>query len=499
VNINSVDARSLASRGGASFNLLGGSGGSATWHRRTPRIGGRIDGVVSHGTSANNLIIGSPGGGIWRTTDNGSTWTQPASYGMGDFTILHLEWDRIDSSRLLAVTPMTVYASTDNGDNWSNIGGYSTPPYLWHKDSRYAALGNDPVGFAQLKFSSTARTLLWARPCDGLLYSTNGTSFSHLWPFSNSSSNIDNCILAVAADDDEGRVYFATARTETNSPPRIYRSNCQWTSTGPCCTTPDTCWTLIDSGLPNQSTVMGLTWTGYPDDFSAQLYLNTGTSRVYNTYDGSSWSATTAFSSTQWAPRHVVHAGGMSNQLFANNLLPEQTTNLGSSWSDFWTSNLHADTRAVYLDSSRGYLWAATDGAGNNGAEYNLARWSWSINNAPTSPTNVPVTGNSGLPIWQPYYVVETPSGTSSVRLFMGSQDNNGLCSDDRGVNWTTSGASMFFGDEISMVISGNRAYAWGNSNTLRRSDDAGNLSASCSDVAWTSTTSTGLGAPPSV
>lgn len=61
VNINSVDARSLASRGGASFNLLGGSGGSATWHRRTPRIGGRIDGVVSHGTSANNLIIGSPG------------------------------------------------------------------------------------------------------------------------------------------------------------------------------------------------------------------------------------------------------------------------------------------------------------------------------------------------------------------------------------------------------------------------------------------------------
>lgn len=39
------------------------------------------------------LLVASPGGGVWRSTNGGSTWTYPAQNGLGDNTVVHLEWD----------------------------------------------------------------------------------------------------------------------------------------------------------------------------------------------------------------------------------------------------------------------------------------------------------------------------------------------------------------------------------------------------------------------
>src|SRR5207245_1621277 len=38
-------------------------------------VTGRVTGVVTDPTDANNIYISSAGGGAWKTTNNGQTWT----------------------------------------------------------------------------------------------------------------------------------------------------------------------------------------------------------------------------------------------------------------------------------------------------------------------------------------------------------------------------------------------------------------------------------------
>ena len=122
-----------------------------TWIERGPDFGGRLSAIVASPQSPDTLLVASPGGGVWRTFDGGASWHRPANYGLGDFSVFHLEWDRIDPSRLLAVTWSDVYASADLADHWTNLtglGGFPVPlmPFTHH---------SDPKPFAQLKLSGS--------------------------------------------------------------------------------------------------------------------------------------------------------------------------------------------------------------------------------------------------------------------------------------------------------------------------------------------------------
>lgn len=51
---------------------------------------------------------------MWRTAQGGGSWQRPENYGLGDFSVFHLEWDRIRPDRLLAVTWSDLYANAND-------------------------------------------------------------------------------------------------------------------------------------------------------------------------------------------------------------------------------------------------------------------------------------------------------------------------------------------------------------------------------------------------
>jgi hypothetical protein len=84
------------------------------WFELGPALGGRLDGIVASPTDPNVLLVASPGGGVWRTAQGGGSWQRPENYGLGDFSVFHLEWDRIRPDRLLAVAWSDLYANAND-------------------------------------------------------------------------------------------------------------------------------------------------------------------------------------------------------------------------------------------------------------------------------------------------------------------------------------------------------------------------------------------------
>ena len=89
---------------------------------------GRLNCITFHPTDPNTIFVGAPAGGVWKTTDNGTTWAEFS----GGLTRLGVSSIVIDP-----VTPSTIYIGTgdrDGGDSpgygvWrSTDGGISWQP-----------------------------------------------------------------------------------------------------------------------------------------------------------------------------------------------------------------------------------------------------------------------------------------------------------------------------------------------------------------------------------
>ena len=417
----------------------GGTGSYGTWTPLGPARGGRLDGIVANESDQTDLTVAAPGGGVWRTQNNGSSWSQPGTYGLGDFTAWKLERDRISSSRLFLVTPMTVYTTTDSGATWSNIGGYTMPSPLLPSDRAHFV--SDPAPFAQMVFDSSTRLLLWGPSCSGLMYSTNGTSFTQLWPFTGGGGEARNCINAIAVDGQSHHVFYsAMTTTSSASPPAIYRSNCAWTSSGPCCTIPGSCWDLVTTGLGNGATTSEIAYTGY-STWMATAVNPIGPSRVHNgSGSPTAWSATSDYPpdasgvGASHDPRPMAYLG--QNHLLTGTILAYSSVDLGGNWSEMAPADMHADVRSFYHSSSLGRLWATTDGAESDGSMGNIVRWDVSVGTTPTNATTISTSGSSGLPVWQAYFSAVIQRSSGGPRILMGLQDNHGACSDDGGSSW---------------------------------------------------------------
>jgi len=99
---------------------------------------GAVGPVVADPLDANTLFIGTPGGGIWRTKDGGTTWT-PLTDKQASLSISSLAIDPTDPNRLIAGTGLTANGSVlglaasgglrngllysqDGGNTWSSLG-----------------------------------------------------------------------------------------------------------------------------------------------------------------------------------------------------------------------------------------------------------------------------------------------------------------------------------------------------------------------------------------
>jgi hypothetical protein len=90
---------------------------------------GRINHVLFTSATGNDILAGSDGGGIWRSTDAGASWA-PVNDFLGSLTITNFARSDNDASTLYAATnargshtyfPFGIFKSIDGGASWSQL------------------------------------------------------------------------------------------------------------------------------------------------------------------------------------------------------------------------------------------------------------------------------------------------------------------------------------------------------------------------------------------
>lgn len=469
---------------------MGGDPG--TWTETGPLFSGRLDAIWvqrAAGGGIGTLLVGTPGGGVWRSTDDGDTFSWPGNYALGSGTILDIQEDRFIPGRVYAREWNGVWVTTDMAATWTRLlytnfdGGDTSYPYpsgfcggafpLCGSTPPTTTLMVEPRPFDQWVVPGTStNVLLNSFGCGGLQYSYDqGATWYQDWPgATGGGSNPDNCIIATAGDETTGYVYIATAVYGD-----IFRTRSPWPTTPPLPSTLQ--WDLVaPHGMPSASPPAGMTDTVPPLALTYAGSATCGTSACgriiastdnnscgscpsstawVSTYDATlsppiSWSAAADIrNGVRTAPtiRSVVwggraHAGTSSQEIFlAGNGDPTvyYSQNLGASWTSHMLDGQHGDTRGMYADGtiaiggSSGYVWTGTD-QNDLGTIFVLGSYPWT----PSVSVGAP-TGHYALGIrsWQSYGVAMRPPATTPPRILLGAQDVVPGCSDDAGSSWS--------------------------------------------------------------
>ena len=139
--------------------------------------------IVDAGDATKNTwIAGSVGGGVWKTTDGGTTWTN-ISNDMDNIAISWLGQSKSNPDVLYAatgenwigslgdITGAGVYKSTNGGGNWVNV---ST---------------QDSEGYVDSKFSNVSRLLVDPENSDNVVISTVGGGGSYIFKTTNGGNS----------------------------------------------------------------------------------------------------------------------------------------------------------------------------------------------------------------------------------------------------------------------------------------------------------------------
>ena len=151
--------------GGVSSGLYRSTDGATSWTRITPA--GLVHGITAvaqdprtgqentwyfgtgeNGSSASGTGASYLGHGVWKSTDNGLTWTALAST-QGDLYSYDNDFDNINrivvnpnNGDILVAAGETIKRSNDGGANWANVAGNTTTAGSNPTEIIYNAVGN---------------------------------------------------------------------------------------------------------------------------------------------------------------------------------------------------------------------------------------------------------------------------------------------------------------------------------------------------------------------
>ena len=313
---------------------------------------GRVNCIVEDPNNSSIIYVGSPAGGVWKSTDAGSTWT-PLGDELSVIGISGIAVDPNNSNIIYLATgdsdggdtySIGVMKSIDGGLTWTSIGGISA---------------NETT---EIIVDPTNSNILWLATSSGLMKSTNaGSSWTNV---------LSGNVMDVALKPSVVTTVYAVTSTD------FYVS----TDSGGT-------WSNTTTGLPNNPGRLAIAVTPANNSYVYVLASQTNWSfqGVYrSTNSGNSFTAmnttTDIFQSTQaWYDMAITASDTDANTIVTGVLNLWRSTNGGSSFSQLnnWSSPgaaayTHADIH--YLKYYNGNLYCGSDGgiykSTNNGNSF---------------------------------------------------------------------------------------------------------------------------------
>ena len=451
-------------------------------------VSGRVAGLAVDPTDSNTIYSAAAGGGVWKTSDGGSTWSpltdNQVTLAMGS----------------IAVAPtnhLRIYAGTGEANNSadSNHGNgilvSSDGGATWTLETASGAFAGTAIG--QIAADPTNADIAYAA-LGG--YPQNGTYASHngIWKTTDGGATWTNLTTsvdgggapwsAVVVDPNTSSIIYAAIGDygDSYSNNGIYRSSDSGTT-----------WTLLSNGphggslgrvalavAPGANTSgqhvlyvaasstsnYGLVYFGRSDNADAATPTFTNlTSSTPNFLGGQGWyDIAVGVDSTG-----VVYVAGVENYNLGGQQHVLRSANLGVTWTDISIVNgvePHTDSHAIAFDSSNRMILGSDGGV----FRYDPTGPSWSILNS--NLNTIQFTGIGLHP-------------TSAASVVGGSQDN-GTEVYSGNLVWTETGGgdggfSLFSQTNPAECYSVHPAASYGTGSFFQRSSD------SCSS--WSSAT----------
>ncbi|MBM3535887.1 MAG: hypothetical protein FJX60_22985 [Alphaproteobacteria bacterium] len=422
-------------------------------------IPGRVRAIAIHPSDGNKIWIGGVAGGIWKTTDGGSSWRALNDFS-ANLAITSIVFDGANRDIMYASTGEGffnadairgggVFKSTDGGQTWIRLT--STDPAsssVWYYVNRLAT------------HPTTSGILLSANRGSGVYRSTDGgatwtrvlvpsRTYAYAYQVAFDPNNGNNAIAGMGS----GRIAYSTDAGAT------------WTTT-----------TIVSTG----SSFSGRVEVAYAPSTSGMVYAsvqNSSTGAVYRSSNGgASWSLRSSSGHLQngqgWYDNAIWVSPVDSNLVGGGGVDLFRSTNGGTSFTQIsawfrWPNSPHADQHAIVGHPSFDGSSNLTVFVGNDGGVWKSTNISTATSSSSSSNTWSSIS--TGIVTTQFYGGAASASGT---RLTGGTQDNGSLSAAGT-TTWT-----QFFGGDggFSAIDQTDSNYVYGEYvyASVHRSSDGG-------------------------
>ncbi len=422
---------------------------------------GRVDRIAFHPTDTNTIFIGTPAGGLWKTTNDGSTWTSLTdhlpSLGISGIVISHANANVMyiltgdgDSNTGGFVEEfgymresVGVLKSTDGGASWSMTGTFSDTIGLY-------------TGYRLAQNPGNANVLLAATSA-GLYRTTNG---GVTWTLVRTGKHYD-----VVFKPQSSTTVYATGHGDF-----VYSNDggATWDTSAtfdfPLCTTSRVEIAVARTNTPKVYLIAGPTGSGT----FCGLYLSTNSGSSFTRQSnspnvlGKNDNGMDNSDQSEYDLAIAVRAN-LSTGLLVAGMTVWRSTNGGSSWTNSTSFNengsfpyIHPDVHDLAYNHLNNDVYAATDGGFFKSADHGVT---WS-----SLTDNIETTQFYHMRIWK----------DGSVKMMGGCQDN--------GVKYRATATSAFKhieqADGFDVVFNpqnGEPGYCTLNQTTLKFSNDGAN------------------------